>query len=519
MQYNLTNLGSPCRNFMITNLTGFTDPKDGRAKVALVSFANFVSGSLYLVDPAANTAEQYVLQCDNGSYALYNDGNKGLVIGTCTQYGCIQYFDLTTRAFRGEPAAINGKGEYYTYGFAAPGDGYLYTGTYSGCQLLRYNIAEHKLEDLGRAHPNKRNLYSSVLGTKDGYVFIYCYRDEFCVRAYSLADGTFANAADLGYDEEELRTANELKDPRYLACKETTEGISRGCILPDGSLILISGQDYLYFAGDSEEYIRRPIPGTPPATAILTVGASADGKIWGASNFGMTVCSYDPDLFTKDERGVMHYADPSRPSYFGVDVSSWQGDVNWKKLKEEGVYFAFIRAGYRGYESGALNTDQNFEKNVQGALDAGIKVGVYFFSQALNAQEAYEEASYVLDLIDGYDITFPVVFDWETVSSDTARTNEIETENLCQAANVFCSTVEEAGYIPMVYCNQSVSLLYYELSRIDAYDFWYAEYKDKPTFYYDFDIWQYGCTGKFAGVPDADLDVNISFVDYSALKN
>jgi GH25 family lysozyme M1 (1,4-beta-N-acetylmuramidase) len=215
----------------------------------------------------------------------------------------------------------------------------------------------------------------------------------------------------------------------------------------------------------------------------------------------------------------MHYADPTRPSYFGVDVSSWQGNVDWKKLKEEGVYFAFIRAGYRGYESGALNTDQNFEKNVRGALDAGIKVGVYFFSQALNAQEAYEEASYVLNLIDGYDITFPVVFDWETVSSDTARTNEIETEDLCQAANVFCSTVEEAGYIPMVYCNQSVSLLYYELSRIDAYDFWYAEYNDKPTFYYDFDTWQYGCTGKFAGVPDADLDVNISFVDYSALKN
>ncbi len=233
-------------------------------------------------------------------------------------------------------------------------------------------------------------------------------------------------------------------------------------------------------------------------------------------NENLPVCSYDSDLFAKDERGVMHYNDPTRPYWFGVDVSSWQGEIDWHKLKEEGVYFAFVRAGYRGYETGSLNTDQYFHKNVQGALDAGIKVGVYFFSQALNAQEAYEEATYVLELIRGYDITFPVVFDWETVSSDTARTNDIETEALCQAANVFCSTVEEAGYIPMVYCNQSVSLLYYELSRIDAYDFWYAEYRDKPTFYYDFDIWQYGCTGKFAGVPNADLDVNISFVDYSA---
>lgn len=233
-------------------------------------------------------------------------------------------------------------------------------------------------------------------------------------------------------------------------------------------------------------------------------------------NEHLPVCSYDPELFVKDERGVMHYNDPARPSWFGVDVSSWQGEVDWHKLKEEGVYFAFIRAGYRGYETGSLNTDQYFHENVQGALDAGIKVGVYFFSQALNAQEAYEEAVYVLDLIRGYDITFPVVFDWETISDADARTNNMDTEALCQAANVFCSTVEEAGYIPMVYCNQSVSLLYYELSRIDAYDFWYAEYKDKPTFYYDFDIWQYGASGRFAGIPNADVDVNISFVDYSA---
>ncbi len=231
----------------------------------------------------------------------------------------------------------------------------------------------------------------------------------------------------------------------------------------------------------------------------------------------LPVCSYDTDLFLKDEKGIMHYLDDTRPHWFGVDVSSWQGDVNWQKLKEEGVYFAFIRVGYRGYESGKLNKDEYFEKNIKGALEAGIKVGVYFFSQALNAQEAYDEAVYLLDMIKGYNITFPVVFDWETINASSARTNGIETDALCQAANVFCSTVEEAGYIPMVYCNQSVSLLYYELSRIDNYDFWYAEYKDKPTFYYDFDIWQYGCTGNFEGVPHADLDVNISFVDYSAI--
>lgn len=231
------------------------------------------------------------------------------------------------------------------------------------------------------------------------------------------------------------------------------------------------------------------------------------------------VCTHDPELYSMDECGIMSYNDPDVSCYLGVDVSSWQYDIDWNTLREEGVYFAFIRAGYRGYESGALNTDSNFEKNIQGALDAGIKVGVYFFSQALNAEEAEEEALYVLNLIQGYDITFPVVFDWELVSSSTARTNGMETEALCEAANAFCHTVEQAGYIPMIYSNQSVSLLYYDLSRIQAYDFWYAEYKEKPTYYYDYDIWQYGATAHLQGVSHANVDVNISFVDYSARAN
>lgn len=235
-------------------------------------------------------------------------------------------------------------------------------------------------------------------------------------------------------------------------------------------------------------------------------------------NEHLPVCSWDPSLFVKNDKGIMTYADESVTTYFGVDVSSWQGNIDWHKLKAQGVYFAFIRVGYRGYESGVINLDTKFEEYIRGALDAGIKVGVYFFSQALDADEAYEEARFVLDKIRGYDITFPVVFDWETIGSETARTNNIKTEKLCEAANVFCNTIAEAGYTPMVYCNQNVSLLYYELSRIQAFDFWYAEYKDQPTFYYDFDIWQYGSSAKLDGVPDAFIDVNISFVDYSQRK-
>ncbi len=231
----------------------------------------------------------------------------------------------------------------------------------------------------------------------------------------------------------------------------------------------------------------------------------------------LPTCRHNPDLFVKDEKGIMTYADPDIPTWFGIDVSSWQGkNIDWHKLKEEGVYFAFIRAGYRGYGTGKITADENAVANIKGALDAGIKVGMYFFSQAINEEEAREEARFVLDMVKGYDISFPIVYDWETITYDEARTDDMETDDLCRAAVAFCETVSEAGYTPMIYSNQSVSLLNYDLSRLQAYDFWYAEYRDTPSFYYDFDMWQYGATGHFAGVPDAEVDVNISFIDYSA---
>ena len=281
-----------------------------------------------------------------------------------------------------------------------------------------------------------------------------------------------------------------------------------------GTILLAEGVDYESVIFSMVNHYGNVMQYTPEGYVRRLKAASYIVPI----NPELPLCSYDPALFVKDEKGIMHYNDPARKSYMGIDVSNWQGTIDWKKVKEEGVYFAFIRAGYRGYESGALNIDKNFEVNIKGALDAGIKVGVYFFSQALNAAEAYEEAEFVLDLIKDYNVTFPVVFDWETVSSASARTNEMETEDLCRAANVFCSTVKDAGYIPLVYSNQSLSLLKYDLSRVQSYDFWYAEYKDQPTFYYDFDIWQYTQEGKLAGVPESYVDLNISFVDYSKLK-
>ena len=173
-----------------------------------------------------------------------------------------------------------------------------------------------------------------------------------------------------------------------------------------------------------------------------------------------------------------------------------------------------IRIGGRGYGNGQLYEDTNFEENIEGALDAGLDVGVYFFSQAISVEEAREEAAYLLERIAPYDITYPVVFDWEVIGKSNARADNLDTDTLGACANAFCEAVAAAGYEPMIYVSLNTGYLKYDLRQIDQYDLWLAEYDDAPTFYYNFQMWQYTSSGTVAGI-DGDVDLNLSFVHYA----
>ena len=201
----------------------------------------------------------------------------------------------------------------------------------------------------------------------------------------------------------------------------------------------------------------------------------------------------------------------------GIDVSYHQGDINWESVADDGIDFVMIRAGYRGYESGEITLDTNFQQYAEGASDAGLDVGVYFFSQALNAEEAKEEANAVIETIKGYDISYPVVFDWEITGEETARTSDITVNEVTEATITFCDTVAEAGYIPMIYSVKKCALMKMDLSRLAGYHFWFSEYKDKPTYPYDFQMWQYASDGQVNGI-NGEVDMNISFIDYSKRK-
>ncbi len=194
----------------------------------------------------------------------------------------------------------------------------------------------------------------------------------------------------------------------------------------------------------------------------------------------------------------------------GVDVSSFQGTIDWEEVAAAGVQFAMIRAGYRGYSYGSIYEDSCFQENIEGALDAGLEVGVYFFSQAVTVEEAIEEAEYTLQLIQDYPVTYPVVFDWErqTASSSRTRNTGYDTASACAAA--FCETVSAAGYTPMYYASAN-SAYRFEMEYLSEYSFWLAHYTTDwgPTsFQYHFDLWQYTSSGSVPGISgDVDLDI------------
>lgn len=196
----------------------------------------------------------------------------------------------------------------------------------------------------------------------------------------------------------------------------------------------------------------------------------------------------------------------------GVDVSVYQNDIDWKQVKAAGIDFAMIRVGFRGYgPSGVLSEDSRFRQNIAGALDAGLQVGVYLFSQATNVWEAQEEANLVLNAIKDYNVTLPVVFDWERITNATARTDGLPGGTVTLCAKTFCDTIAQAGYKPMVYFNLDLGYLGYDLSQLKDYGFWLAEYRTTPTFFYDFDMWQYTAKGSVPGIK-GDVDLNLYFV-------
>ena len=219
--------------------------------------------------------------------------------------------------------------------------------------------------------------------------------------------------------------------------------------------------------------------------------------------------------------GYLHYNQEGVPSYVGIDVSRYQGNIDWNAVAASGVQFAIIRCGYRGYVYPNIVQDEYFLKNINGALAAGIKVGIYFFSQAITEAEAIEEANQTLRWIKNYDVTFPIVFDWEEVRKDNSRSHNVSGKVMTDCAVAFCKTIEQAGYIPMTYGSPSKVYSSLDLSRLQSWPFWLAHYTinwNPTNFKYKYQMWQYSSTGTVPGI-NGNTDLDICLTDFSEYRH
>ncbi|MGN0324702.1 MAG: glycoside hydrolase family 25 protein [Lachnospiraceae bacterium] len=216
--------------------------------------------------------------------------------------------------------------------------------------------------------------------------------------------------------------------------------------------------------------------------------------------------------FSVSENGVITYTEQGKPrALMGIDVSQHQGEIDWEQVASSDVEFAIIRAGIRGYETGALVTDSYFETNMQGALDNGIEVGVYFFTQAVSEEEAVEEAQYVLELIAPYQISYPVVIDVENPAGN-ARANVLTQAERTAVIRTFCDTIAAAGYTPMIYGNTHSLFGMLDIEQIQQYEIWHAFYNNYVYYPYRLKMWQYTASGQVPGI-SGTVDLNLWFLD------
>lgn len=229
---------------------------------------------------------------------------------------------------------------------------------------------------------------------------------------------------------------------------------------------------------------------------------------------------YNGDFYWEGDRLV--YTGGAFETRFGIDVSAFQNQsspnktIDWEAVANDGVEFAMVRVGFRGYGSGSLNTDAFYAQNIDGAMAAGIDTGVYFFSQAITVAEAVEEADYIIGLLEGHEISGPIAYDWE-MKDATYRVYGTSPELATACALAFCQRIEAAGYEPMVYVSTYVGYNKFNLPQLSQYPLWFPEYKREtserlfPTFYYQMDTWQFSDQCSIDGI-GGRVDANIQFI-------
>lgn len=249
--------------------------------------------------------------------------------------------------------------------------------------------------------------------------------------------------------------------------------------------------------------------------ALLILLSSTTLLLNGCSEY---VSPYNFDNLKNEQGRFSYYEDGNLVSQTAVDVSDLQGKIDWEHVSEDGIDFAMIRLGRRGYTEGNIYLDNYYHENVSGVQSEGMPFGVYFFSQAITEDEAIEEANFVIKHLSDSGISYPVVFDHEPVESADGRANNLSKNELTHITKTFCQKIEDAGYTPMIYGN-AFDMERLNLNDLKGIDVWYAEYESsQPTGQFDFAMWQYSSTANVSGI-NTQADLSILFKPLDSVRS
>lgn len=292
------------------------------------------------------------------------------------------------------------------------------------------------------------------------------------------------------YDEDGIIYIDGLRAGEYSILLEETEGF----IVPNTITSIQVRQEIEYRVLDDIEYMiltEDDVDVEKEDKFLHSAEESADG-------------SENTDLGFANGTGKL-----------GIDVSRWNKTIDWEKVRADGIEFAIIRCGYRGATSGSLVLDSMYEANIRGAIEAGIPVGVYFFTQAISEVEAVEEASMVISLIEDYDVDYPVFLDSESAGGD-GRADQLDAADRARYHKVFLETIASAGYETGVYASKNWLNNRLDMTQLSQYKVWLAEYANAPTYEEYYDMWQYTSKGTVDGIETrVDLDLCYMNIDTS----
>ena len=496
---------------------------------------------------------------ENGS-RYYADGNGNYVRGIYEIDGVIYFFDPNTGALKREAGwRAWGNGRYFTNSegiayrsrfitFGVPkfymgSDGAVKTGIYSTRDGNLYNADDYTGEVIQVAHwieKYGKRYFSNSVGELYKNQFITFGVPKFYMGSdgavktgiYSTRDGNLYNADD--YTGEVIQVAHwiEKYGKRYFSNSAgelyknqfITFGVPKFYMGSDGAVqtgIFTANNGRLYNADDrTGEIIQK-------AQWIEKNGkryfSNSEGELYKNQfiSFGNTYYYmgsdgavvvgsfyYNGESYTSNQEGIVNELNgPPGSRVLGIDVSYAQGAIDWNRVMKAGIKFAIIRAAFRGYGTGRIVEDEWFERNIKGATAAGIKVGVYFFSQAVNEKEGAEEADYIVNQIRNYKVTLPVVIDTEYVSDSHARGNLISKEIRTAAVKAFCERSLQRGYTPMIYASTSWLNNQLDMRKLSVYKVWVAQYYSRVTYNGKYQCWQYTSSGSVDGISNR-VDMN-----------